>query len=123
MNNVEIKTIICVRCPQGCMLEVENRGKNDISIKGNKCLKGIEYGKQEIVLPMRMLTTTVQTSFVDFPRVSVKTSREIPLVDIFKYMKQINQIILKKRVVPGYLVLKNILNSGVDIVATQDSRK
>ncbi|WP_255803292.1 DUF1667 domain-containing protein [Treponema denticola] len=49
-------------------VKIENE---NISVSGNKCPKGLSYGKSEAVCPMRILTSTI-TSSEGFPRLPVK---------------------------------------------------
>lgn len=125
------KKFICIQCPLGCNINVklelnDNNNKSKmtnfkiIEISGNKCPKGEEYVKNEIINPQRIITTTVATIFPEFPRLPVKTDKEVPLKMIFKYMDVINKIIVKKRVKIGEIVKKNILGSNVNLVATSN---
>ena len=72
-----MKRIICVLCPRGCRITILPQ-EEEYGISGNSCPKGREYALQEIKEPLRTLTTTVCTAFPDFPRLTVRTDREIP---------------------------------------------
>jgi len=117
---MEKKTVItCIACPLGCTLEVTKQG-DEFNIEGNKCKKGIEYAKQELTNPMRSITSTVKTTFSDFPRLSVKTDAMVPLKDIFLYMEEINSLVIDQRLKPGDVVKNNLRGSEVNLVATND---
>jgi CxxC motif-containing protein len=119
MKNYEL---VCISCPQGCMMTaVKKDGVFEFS--GNKCKKGIAYGEQELTCPMRSITTTVRTGFMDFPVVPVRTTGEIPLEKIFNFMNEINQVNVTERLKPGDVIIPNILESGVDLVATASMEK
>lgn len=112
--------ITCIACPQGCMVEITKKGGNDYEVSGNKCKRGKEYAINELTNPTRILTSTVKTVFNDFPRLPVKTDREIPLDDVFKYMSEINKILVEKRLHPGDTVYENLLGNNVKLLATAD---
>ena len=53
-----MKELICIVCPNGCHLKVDE--ENGYNVTGNKCERGAEYGKAELLYPMRMVTSTVR---------------------------------------------------------------
>lgn len=109
------KEMICIVCPVGCHLEVDEK---TLEVTGNKCPRGDAYGKKEMTNPTRMLTSTVRTNALLQRRVSIKTSDEIPKDKLFDIMAELDQIEAKVPVNSGDILLKNVLNTGVDIVAT-----
>jgi len=111
--------LVCIACPQGCRL-IAIKTNDQFEFSGNKCKKGISYGEQELTCPMRSITTTVRTNFKDFPVVPVKTSGEIPLEKVFSFMKVINEVKVSERLKPGDVILTNLLDSQVDLIATAD---
>lgn len=111
----------CILCPKGCALNIEqgvDTPHSPLMVTGNKCPKGIEYAQQEWFNPMRMLTTTVKTTDSKFPRIPVRTSGAIPKDQINEAMRVINTLTVALPVVVGDIILKNILNLGVDVVVT-----
>jgi CxxC motif-containing protein len=112
-------TITCISCPLGCQIEVTKKG-TEWEVEGNQCKNGKKYAVQEVTNPMRSITSTVKTTFSDFPRVSVKTDGDVPLKDIFEYMKEINDITVDTRLKPGDMVKTGLLDSEVNLVATSD---
>lgn len=112
------KEFVCISCPLGCQLSVTKKNNGQIIVKGNNCPNGIKYAKEEMSNPKRILTTTVKTTFKDKIRISVKTDKEIPISLIFKAMIEINKTIVSKRIQIGDIVIENILNTGVNVVAT-----
>ncbi|MCP4158022.1 MAG: DUF1667 domain-containing protein, partial [bacterium] len=63
-------------------------------------------------------TTTVKTSHPVYRRLPVRLSCEIPLEQIKIFMNAINQVSINNGCKPGDLVAENLLESGVDLVAT-----
>lgn len=118
MENKEV-IITCITCPLGCAIAVKKKG-DDYEVSGNECKKGKKYAIQELTNPVRGITSTVKTVFNDFPRLPVKTDREVPLQEIFIFMEQINAVVVEKRVKPGDLVLKNVKDTDINLVATGD---
>ena len=42
-----MKELICIVCPNGCHLKVDE--ENGYNVTGNKCERGAEYGKAELL--------------------------------------------------------------------------
>lgn len=116
-----IKDLICVACPLGCPLQVtldENGAVTDVT--GNTCKRGFEYANTECTNPTRSLTTTVNVDGGKLPVVPVKSSSALPKGALFECMKVINSTCMKAPVKIGDVVVKDILNTGIDIVATNE---
>ncbi|UTC75014.1 DUF1667 domain-containing protein [Treponema sp. OMZ 792] len=118
---METKNIICTACPRGCRLSVKIEGKN-ISVTGNKCPKGLSYGKAEAVCPMRILTSTIASSVEGFPRLPVKTSKEVPLKNFAEYMHLIRKLKADSSKSPGDIIVKNFAESGADLISAGGSQ-
>lgn len=113
-----IKNLTCIICPEGCRLEVDTN--NDYDVNGNRCQRGINYGRQELINPQRMLTSTVYIEDGIYSRLPVKTSTAIPKDLICKCMEEINKVKVKSPVKLGDVIIHNVLNTGADIVACRD---
>ncbi|MDA3931237.1 MAG: DUF1667 domain-containing protein [Tenericutes bacterium] len=113
------KEFICIVCPRGCHVSVGE----DMNITGNQCPRGKTYVENEMTAPTRILTTTVRTIFEDQPRISCKTDNPIPKELIFEAMKVINHIVVDREISIGDILIENILNTNVNIIATKPSRK
>jgi CxxC motif-containing protein len=109
------KEFICIVCPRGCHISVDEQNV----ITGNQCKRGETYVINEMTNPKRVLTTTVKTVFSEMPRVSVKSSDAIPKGLLYQAMEVINQVVIDKEMNIGEVVVKNILNTGVDVVLTK----
>ncbi|MCG8571727.1 MAG: DUF1667 domain-containing protein [Spirochaetes bacterium] len=118
MNDQEL---ICIVCPMGCRLNVELKDNDieNIQIEGNQCKRGIAYAKKELTFPTRMLPTTVKLQNGFLNRLPVRTKEVIPKELIFKCMQAINQVEVKAPVKIGDVILKNICNTGIDLIATR----
>lgn len=120
-GNRESKEIICIICPIGCRLTVERDAKtpSGFSVSGNQCRRGEAYGIKEMTNPTRVLTTTVKITGALYTRLPVRTNSEIPKDKIFPCMKIINKTEVRAPVALGDVIVKNILGTGVDIVASR----
>ena len=114
------KDMICIGCPLGCSLTVEYEGNKALSVTGNTCKRGAEYGKTEIENPVRSIHSTVKVEGGEHPVVPVKTANAIPKTLIFECMKEINKVTVKAPVKIGQVIISNVLDTGIDIVATNN---
>ena len=114
------KHMTCICCPFGCEMEVSAEN-NEVYVTGSKCEKGNEYAKTEILYPRRVLTTTVRCTINGKKIIApVKTKGDIPKELLFQAMNVINGIELNSPLKMGDVVFCNILDTGVDIVLTDD---
>jgi CxxC motif-containing protein len=112
-----IKTLTCIACPIGCHLEIDI--DNNYKVTGNQCKKGEQFGKKELQNPTRTVTSTVRIVGAIYPRIPVKTSEEIPKEKIFEVMNCLNEVCLKSPVKINQVVIKNVADTGTDIITTR----
>ena len=117
------KEITCIICPIGCKILVQTDGKKVELIKGSKCKRGIEYARSEALYPRRMLTSSVFVKEGRWPLVSVKTSKAVPKNKIFEVLKAIKSIRVKAPIKSGQILIKNVANTGIDVIATKNVLK
>ena len=110
------KEFICIVCPKGCRIKVDNEG----NISGYTCLRGLNYVKEELTCPKRMLTSTVKVSNRKDTYVSVKTSSSIPKDLILKVMEELKKASVVAPIKMHQVLLKNIFDTNVDIIATKE---
>ena len=110
---MEKREMICIMCPMGCHLTVTIDGEN-IDVKGNSCNRGVVFAKEEVTCPKRIVTTSLKT---EQGVKACKTTAAIPKNMIFDCMKEIEKLRLKK-VKFGQVIIKNVLNTGADVVVT-----
>jgi CxxC motif-containing protein len=109
----------CIECPVGCQLEVDEDGGRLIKLTGNKCEKGVDYARQEIENPTRILTTTVLTRGLPIKMVPVRTSVPIPTAKLMEAMAQVKKLRLDRPVKANEVVIPNFLGAGADLIATR----
>jgi CxxC motif-containing protein len=120
---MEKKELTCIGCPMGCALLVELGDDGGIKVTGSSCKIGDNYAIKECTNPTRILTTTLSVTGGAYPRVSVKTERDIPKSKIFSCLEAIKGLTLEAPVHIGDIVYENIENTGVNIVATRNVEK
>lgn len=114
------KEVICTVCPMGCHIIVEGEGDNITSIEGYSCNRGLEYGKTEFAHPVRILTSTVKTNNSKTPLVPVRSSKPVPKELMFDCMEEIRKVEVIQPVKCYDVIIENVCNTGIDIVATLD---
>lgn len=125
-NVIETLKFNCTTCPSECLLTVEVERDADgtvaevRSVTGNRCPRGNKYAHQELTCPMRVLTTTVAVSGGDEALLPVRTSEAIPLTLHAQAMDLIRGLIVKAPIRMGDVVLPNLLNTGIDLIANMD---
>ena len=117
MRNMQ--ELICITCPKGCVTKVWKE-KGDIKIEGKICKKGTEYIRQEYIEPKRILTSTVVVERSEMKRLPVRTRAAIPRKKLFPAMNQLSEIRVKPPVKIGDVIISNLLNTGVDVIASDD---
>lgn len=112
--------LTCIVCPVGCALRVEQTQTDEgevISVTGNTCPRGAAYGKDEVLHPVRTLTTTVRVPNAE-RLLPVKTDRPIPKEKLFEAMKKVNVLSVTAPVKIGDVLLDDLF--GAKLVATAD---
>lgn len=111
--------ITCINCPQGCRMNVTLQNGEVVRVEGNNCKRGELYARQESIAPMRMVTAVIPLKNRKMP-VSVKTKTPIPKEKIFDCMKVLAETTAQAPVVIGQVLVNNVCETGVDIIATRN---
>jgi len=117
------RSLTCIICPIGCKIEVEMSDGKAFNIEGNACDRGLSYAKEECTSPKRVLTTLVRVKGGLLPVTSVKTTRPIPKALIFQAQKELSGIVLEAPLNIGSVVMRNILDTGADVIVTRSVKK
>lgn len=118
-----MQDLICIVCPRGCQLKAEVLDGKLVCIEGNNCARGKAYALSELTNPTRMITSTVFIESQDLKRLPVMTDKPISKKCIFDVMNIINNTKVKAPIKIGDIVIENILNTNVNIVATRNILK
>ena len=111
---MEERNLTCIGCPLGCALKVTIDGDN-VTVTGNTCKRGADYGANEVTHPTRIVTSTVCVKNGTIPMVSVKTAQDIPKEKIMDVMDCINRITVEAPVHIGDVLLSDAAATGVTI--------
>lgn len=114
-----MRELICINCPRGCRLKVDD----DFNVTGNFCPRGAVYAKNELTHPVRTLTSTVKVQSRLERRLPVKSSEPLPKEKVFDAVKELDIVEMKAPVHIGDVVIANVCNTGVNIVATKNIEK
>ena len=92
-----MKELICIVCPNGCHLKVDE--EKGYAVTGNRCARGAEYGRAELLGP--------------------KTDRPVPKGKVFDVMEALKVVELTAPVTVGQVVIENVCGTGANVVATR----
>ena len=113
------QAVTCINCPVGCRMTVSLSDTGEfISVTGNTCPRGAKYAQQECTLPERMITAVIPVTGCETP-LSVKTASPVPKNLIASVMNELSRVQISLPVSIGQVVLPDVLDTGVDIIATR----
>lgn len=110
-----MKELICIMCPKGCHLQVDD----ELNVTGNTCPRGVTYGKQEVTDPRRYLTSTVKLNSKNYRRLPVISSGDLPKDKVSEVVKFLDTVTVTPPVKVKDVIVTNVLGLGVDILATR----
>lgn len=114
------RTLTCIGCPMGCQIEVElDDSGNFVDSKGWSCNIGKRYAQEEVTAPVRTVTALMEIEDRVEP-LSVKTARPIPKEKIFESLSQIKITRIQAPVHIGDVVIEDICDTGIPVVATKN---
>lgn len=125
-NATETLQFNCTTCPSECLLTVEVERDADgavvevRSVTGNSCPRGDKFAHQELICPMRVLTTTIAVSGGDEALLPVRTAEAIPLALHAQAMNFIRGLVVNTPIRIGDVVLEDLLGTSIDLVASMD---
>ncbi|MCK5561889.1 MAG: DUF1667 domain-containing protein [Thermoplasmata archaeon] len=117
------KRMVCIRCPVSCLMEVTYTRNKLLRVKATQCPKGKKYALRELFDPVRILTSTVYVKNGHLPLVSIRTDKPIPKAKIFDVMAKLSRTKVSAPLKIGDIIIKNVVNTGVNIIATKNIRK
>jgi CxxC motif-containing protein len=114
------KKVTCIVCPKGCRINVKVKNGEIVSIENYDCKRGLEYAKNEVLDPRRILTTTLKLSGGRV--LPVRTKDPIPKKLLKKAMHELKDVIITPPVKVGDIVAKNVAGTGIDLIATGNAK-
>ncbi len=118
-----MKEMICICCPMGCHLQVDDSDRDNIIVTGNTCPRGAKYAKDESICPKRVVTSVVDVAGGVINMVSVKTSEPIPKDKMFDALQLLDGVIEQAPIEIGQVIVEDVLGLGVDFIATKSVAK
>lgn len=112
------RQVICIRCPNGCLVTADKNSDGGYDVSGNLCPKGKEYIINEFTNPVRNISSIMRVGGTDGDVVACKTGSEIPKAKIYDVMKEIKASEAAAPVKVGDILIKNVAGTGADIIAT-----
>lgn len=114
--------LVCINCPRGCHLEANKNG-DEIIVTGNTCERGKQYAINELTNPLRTLTTTVAIESELYDRLPVITSKPVPKLEIMNVMKKLKDVKINPPINMGDIIISNINDLDVNIIASKSILK
>ena len=114
-----MKEFVCIECPKGCRLTIDD----NLNVTGNTCIRGKTYAINEVTCPKRIVTSTVVVNSKIVSRMPVMTEHEIPKEKMFDIIKALDEVRLEVPVKCRDVVIENVCDTGVNIIATRSLDK
>lgn len=111
---------LCIGCPLGCRLEVEEDDNAIVAIRGFSCRRGKDYAEQEHVDPRRVVTTTVHIEGSLWPRLPVRTAAAVRKEQVRAVCEFLRSVHVTAPVKTGDVIAADVLGSGIDVIACRD---
>lgn len=117
------KIIICTVCPNGCEVEAEYTPTEGLKLSGYRCRRGIEYCTNECFDPKRTFTSSVAITGATRRRLPVRTTAPIPKELLLRCADEVHSISVEAPIACGDVIVKNLFDTGVDLVACMTLEK
>ncbi|HRA66064.1 MAG: DUF1667 domain-containing protein [Caldilinea sp.] len=116
---------LCIGCPMGCRLEVDEDIESHaiVEVRGFSCRRGREYALQEHTDPRRIVTTTVAIDQARWRRLPVRSEIAAPKDKGIAICRALRSVRVSAPVAMGDIIVSDILGTGVNIIAARDMRK
>ena len=112
------KEMICIVCPVGCHLQVTTDGE-EVKVTGNRCSRGEEYAREEMLSPKRVVTATCRLEDPQHPRLPVKTDAALPFEKIEDLLAEVYSLSVKPPVKVGQVLIEDFAKTGVNLVSSR----
>ena len=106
------REITCIVCPRGCRMTADIQGET-ITVTGHTCPRGEKHALDEILHPVRSLTSIVRVSNRKDTMVSVKAAAPVPKGKMMDVMAALRSITIDAPAAIGDVVLENVCGSRV----------
>ncbi len=113
-------SFVCINCPLSCSLELTEENGEVLEVTGNDCKVGARYAEEEFRDPRRVVTTTVTVTDGTLPLLPVRTEKAIPKRLVAEAVKALADVVVEAPVRRGQVVYPDIMDTGVDVIASRD---
>ena len=110
--------LVCFLCPNSCELAVDMQD-GTVTVSGNRCPRGEQFARQELLDPQRTLTSSVRIQGAALPLLSVRSDQPVKKTELVPLMEKLRTIEWAAPVHLGDVILSNVGNTGANIVATR----
>ncbi|MHA1974034.1 MAG: DUF1667 domain-containing protein [Candidatus Hodarchaeales archaeon] len=117
--NTHEKIITCIVCPRGCKIKVREEEPGKPVMSGYSCKRGKKYATSEYYHPSRLLATTICIKNARIPLIPVRSKEPVPKEKLMEIMDLVATKTVEAPVKMGEVLITNVLDTGVDIVATR----
>jgi CxxC motif-containing protein len=116
----ELTHYLCIGCPLGCRLEVEEDADGSIvEVRGFSCRKGKTFAEREHHDPRRMVTTTLAVDGGLWSRLPVHTTSEVPKDLVYDVVRSLRAVRVSAPIERGQVIVTDVLDTGADVVASR----
>lgn len=116
---MEQKEYTCIVCPLGCKITLTVDNGEIVEVVGFTCKRGENFAINEYKNPLRTLTTVVRLENSKYRCLPVISNGNIPKNYIKKCLEVLKKIKVNPPIVRGDVIVKDILSTGVDIIAAK----
>ncbi len=111
--------IICLGCPNGCHLECTAKNDGTVEVTGNQCERGLDYGREELLEPKRVVTAVVRTTAPSLPYAPVRTNAPLVKAQIPALLQELYALEVSGPAPAGQELLHDFAGTGVHVVLTR----
>ncbi len=113
----------CPRCSNGCMITYLEEAERIITIKGAACPKGEKFIYETVAPPDSLVEADVyvKNGVVSIARVRSAEPVPGPMVEAFE--KALKKAEVEAPLEFGKVIIKNFMDSGIDIIARVNVKK
>jgi CxxC motif-containing protein len=108
--------LICIGCPQGCDLDVEQGEGEALRVSGARCRRGREYARTELTDPRRTITTTVRVRGGVRSLVAVRSAAPVPKRCITRALREVKGVVLEAPVTFRQIVEASVAGTGIAVL-------
>jgi CxxC motif-containing protein len=115
------RKIVCIMCPLGCNMTATIDNKGDIiSLTDYQCKEGKKYAMNECKFSGRVLTTTILTKSSVCKLLPVRSNGLIPKDRLMGCAQFLAKVRVKPPVKMGQIISRNILDTRVDVISSDE---